>query len=218
MSGDGVRIWDLPVRLFHWLLLLLVCFSWYCGEQGIMDWHKRSGYAILTLLLFRLAWGLVGSTTARFGSFVKGPAAALAYARALRAGTPLPSLGHNPLGGWMVVALLAVLLLQAGTGLFANDDILTEGPLAKLVSKDASDWLTGIHEANFNLLLVLVALHIAAALFYFFVKGENLILPMITGRKRIEAKASGLRFRSPFLALVALALAAALVWWIVTFP
>ena len=181
-----------------------------------MAWHMRSGMIILTLLLFRIAWGVVGSTTARFSDFVKGPVEAIAYARSLRGDTPAASIGHNPLGGWMVVALLLLLLLQAGTGLFANDDIFTEGPLAHLVSKATSDQLTIIHKTNFNVLLVLIAGHIAAALFYLFVKGENLIWPMVTGRKAMGAEESGLRFRNPLLALVVLALAAAIVWVIVT--
>ena len=216
MDARGQLVWDLPVRLFHWLLLLLVCVSWYCGEAGEMAWHMRSGTCILALLLFRIAWGFLGSTTARFSSFVKGPGAALAYARSLHSKSPVPMVGHNPLGGWMVVALLLLLLIQAGTGLFANDDIFTEGPLAHLVSKAASDQLTVIHKTNFNILLVLIALHVAAAFFYLFVKGDNLIRPMITGRKEIDANLSGLRFRSPLLAALVLAVSAAIVWLIVT--
>ena len=211
-----VQIWDLPTRLFHWLLVLLIAFSWYTGEEGIMEWHMRSGYAILTLIVFRLLWGIFGSQTARFAQFVKGPQAIIAYARALLAGHPPHPLGHNPLGTLMIVALLLLVGAQASTGLFANDDIFTEGPLAHLVSKATSDQLTIIHKTNFNVLLVLIAGHVAAALFYLFVKSENLIWPMVTGRKDISAEESGLRFGSPLLAIVVLALAAAIVWVIVT--
>ena len=210
-----VAVWDLPTRLFHWSLVTLICISWYCGETGVMRWHMLSGQAILTLLLFRLAWGLVGSQSARFSDFVKGPGAVLGYARGLLAGRPEPWIGHNPLGGWMVIALLMVLLIQAGSGLFANDDIFSEGPLANLVSKETSDNLTRLHKANFNLLLVLAALHIAAAFYYLLVKGENLIRPMITGRKWLASRPA-LQMRSPLLALILLGLSAVLIWLLVT--
>lgn len=213
-SPNSILVWDLPTRLFHWCLVLLVGFSWLTGEMGEMEWHMRSGIAILALLLFRLFWGLIGSSTALFGDFVRPPAAALGYARDLMAGRAARYLGHNPLGGWMVVLLLLLLLSQAGTGLFANDDIFTEGPLYHLVTKTISDWLTVIHKTLFDVLLVCVALHVAAALFYLLVKKENLILPMFHGRKpRSEAQAApSLLMRGPLMALVALAVAAALVW------
>lgn len=210
-----VTVWDLPTRLFHWILVVLIGVSWYCGETGEMRWHMLSGQTILALLLFRLAWGLVGSQSARFTDFVRGPGAVVGYARGLLAGSAPPAVGHNPLGGWMVVALLLVLLIQAGTGLFANDDIFSEGPLADQVSKATSDQLTKLHKANFNLLLVLAALHIAAAFYYLLAKGENLIRPMFTGRKRL-AGAAAPRLRSPLLALALLAGAAGLVWLLVT--
>src|SRR5689334_4691000 len=123
-----VRVWDAPVRLFHWALAILVVFSYVTGKLGHswMSWHLKSGYAILALLLFRLAWGFAGSATARFPRFVRSPAIALEYGRGLLRGTPARVTGHNPLGGWMVLALLAILLLQAATGLFADDDIATQ--------------------------------------------------------------------------------------------
>ena len=186
-QSTRILVWDLPTRLFHWLLFICVILSFVTGNIGgnAMDYHMLSGYAILVLLIFRLAWGFVGSRTARFSSFVKGPATVLAYvAVLLQKKTEEPHLGHNPLGGWSIVAMLLVLLLQVATGLFANDDILTEGPLYAWVSKDTSDLLTWVHLINRFVLVALIAIHIFAIFFYFFFKHENLIGPMISGMKR----------------------------------
>jgi cytochrome b len=142
-----------------------------------------SGFTILALLLFRLVWGFVGGREARFATFVRGPAAVWRYAAALRQGKAPSHLGHNPMGGWSILAMLASLGVQAATGLFANDDILTEGPLYAWVSKATSDGLTRIHRLNAELIVALVALHLTAVLFYFFFKRENLVKPMITGFK-----------------------------------
>jgi cytochrome b len=179
------RIWDLPTRLVHWLLFLLVCFSVVSAKIGgnWIDWHMRSGYCILTLVLFRIMWGFLGSHHARFGNFIRPPAAVLSYVRELRSGTATAQAGHNPLGALSVVALLLVLLLQASTGLFANDSIASEGPLAKFVSSDMSDRLSGIHEINQYVIFTLIALHLAAIAYYYFAKRENLVLPMVTGDK-----------------------------------
>jgi cytochrome b len=187
-----VLVWDLPTRLFQWLLLICVFLSFATGNIGgnVMEYHLLSGYAIFVLLIFRLAWGLVGSRTARFSSFVKGPATILAHvAVLLQKKTVTPYLGHNPLGGWSVVAMLLVLFVQVVTGLFANDDILTEGPLYVWVSKETSNMLTWVHLINRFVLVALIAIHIFAVFFYFFFKHENLIGPMITGRKRWYAAA-----------------------------
>ena len=149
-----------------------------------MEYHLLSGYVILVLLIFRLAWGFVGSRTARFSSFVKGPATVLSHVRVLlQKKTETPYLGHNPPGGWSIVAMLLVLFVQVATGLFANDDILTQGPLYGWVSKETSNLLTWVHLINRFVLITLIAVHISAIFFYFFFKHENLIVPMITGRK-----------------------------------
>jgi cytochrome b len=213
------RVWDLPVRLFHWVLVGLIATSWVTAQIGgnAMQIHQWSGMSILTLVLFRVAWGFVGSTRARFSDFVRGPRAAFAYVRGLLRGAAAFYPGHNPLGGWMVLVLLASLLLQAGTGLFANDDIMIEGPLARHISKETSDWLTGIHHLNFAVLLGLIAVHVAAALFYLLVKRDNLVLPLITGRKPMT---EGRRFDPPrggplWLAALLLALCAGAVWALV---
>lgn len=185
-----VRVWDAPIRLFHWLLALLVCVSFATGKLGgnAMKWHLYSGHGILALLVFRLAWGFAGGTDARFSHFLRGPGDILGYARQLFRRAPSYVPGHNPLGGIMVVVMLLALALQATSGLFSNDDIATEGPLAARIGKDLSDRITAIHKANSNGVLALVILHVGAILFYLVYKGENLLLPMLTGVKRIPAR------------------------------
>jgi cytochrome b len=213
-----VVVWDLPTRLFHWTLVALMIAQWWTAEESsTMDWHVWGGYAVLALVLFRLIWGFVGSETARFSDFVRGPGAALDYVRALLRGETPHYLGHNPLGAWSIVAMLILLLVQAGTGLFATDDILIEGPLYSWVSKGASDWLTTIHKLNFNLLLLMIAVHLSAVLFYLLVKRENLIHPMLTGHKRLppEGLHSAPRLVSPWRGLAALAGAGIAVWLLV---
>jgi cytochrome b len=194
VHGDlPVRVWDLPTRLFHWLLVALVVSSFATGKLGgnWMHYHERCGEAILALLLFRLVWGFIGSTASRFHTFLAGPSAVLRYARTLFRREPDHRLSHNPLGGWSVAAMLLVLLIQAATGLFANDDIATEGPLYKWVSKAASDRLTSIHHLNHDLIILLVALHVAAVLFHLVYKKENLLRPMITGVKQWKGTLPG---------------------------
>lgn len=177
-----IRIWDLPLRLFHWMLALAVIGAMVTGQIGgnLMIWHGRLGIVIAGLLGFRLAWGLVGSTYARFASFVRGPATIMAYLRGQWHG-----LGHNPLGALSVLGMLIALGLQTAGGLFGNDDIAFQGPLYALVSKDTSDWLTGLHRKGFWLILLLVAAHLAAIAFYLRVHRDNLVRPMITGRKPV---------------------------------
>ncbi len=217
-NPQAVTVWDLPTRLFHWTLVVLMILQWWTAEaSSTMDWHVRGGYAVLALVLFRLIWGSVGSETARFSDFVRGPGAALEYVRALLRGETPQYLGHNPLGAWSIVAMLVLLLIQAGTGLFANDDILIEGPLYAWVSKDASDWLTTVHKLNFNLLLLVIAVHISAVLFYLLVKRENLIHPMLSGHKRLppELAQPAPRIVSPWRGLAALVAVGVAVWLLV---
>ncbi|WP_374488045.1 cytochrome b/b6 domain-containing protein [Zoogloea sp.] len=177
-------IWDLPLRLFHWLLVASVGFAYVSGHLGgnLIEWHARAGFAIIGLVSFRLVWGLVGSPTARFSHFVRGPAAIRAYLRGEWRGV-----GHNPLGALSVLALLALVASQAGSGLFSNDDIAYQGPLAEWVGKEASDRFHSWHALLQQGLLVLIGLHVGAVLFYLLVKRENLIRPMITGHARSSA-------------------------------
>jgi cytochrome b len=189
-SDRPILVWDLPTRLFHWLLVTLVIASFATGKIGglWMQHHMWSGYTIFGLLLFRVAWGFVGGRHARFSDFVCGPGAVLRYAQTMLRRDAPKHLGHNPLGGWSVLAMLIALLVQAVTGLFANDDIFIEGPLYPWVSKAASDWLTHIHKLNQEIILLLVAVHVAAVFFYLILKHENLIRPMFTGRKHWHAE------------------------------
>jgi len=214
-----VRVWDVPVRFFHWLLVALIVISFTTAQIGgnAMQIHELSGFTILGLVLFRVLWGVFGGTHARFIDFVHHPRQAMSYARSLLQGRAPFYAGHNPLGGWMVVALLVCLLVQAGTGLFANDDIMTEGPLYKWVSKQTSDTLSSIHSANFYVLAALMALHIAAALYYLMGKGQNLIASLFTGRKQLPEgqDAPEAREGSLWLALLLLALCASAVYLLV---
>jgi len=210
-------VWDLPTRLFHWLLVLLVAISFVTVEIGgnAMQYHERSGFTILALLLFRVVWGVLGSAPSRFKTFLKGPAAVLRYAATTLRREPECHLTHNPLGGWSVAALLTVLLVQAGTGLFANDDIMTEGPLYGWVSKGTSDRITEAHEVNAGIIVALVALHLAAVLFHLIYKRDNLLVPMLTGDKQCGAADSPPRMRPLWLAAVIAALTAAAVYFLV---
>ncbi|MDO8605372.1 MAG: cytochrome b/b6 domain-containing protein [Phaeospirillum sp.] len=202
-----VPVWDLPIRLFHWALAAMFVALWISGRMGKLDLHMTIGAAVLTLLLFRLAWGVLGSPTARFATFVGGPRRIAAYLRGEWSG-----LGHNPLGALSVLAMLGLLLLQAGSGLFATDDIATDGPLAWLVSSKATKQLSALHRLGSWAALGLVALHLAAIAFYRIKTGENLVRPMIVGTKPATDEAPSQRLASPWLALALLAAAAALVF------
>ncbi|MEX0694954.1 MAG: cytochrome b/b6 domain-containing protein [Rhodospirillales bacterium] len=184
-TAEMVYVWDMPTRLFHWLLLVAVTTSLISAETGYMSIHVISGHVVLALVLFRLVWGIVGGRYARFANFVKGPARVFAYAKKLIGGSPAQQPGHNPMGGWSVLAMIGLLALQVGTGLFSNDDILTEGPLAPLVSNATSNFLTKIHALGSTGLYVLIGLHLAAVAFYT-VKGHPIIGAMITGKTPSE--------------------------------
>jgi len=210
-------VWDLPVRLFHWVLVVLFIAAWTTAEQGPawMDRHMLIGYAIMTLVLFRLLWGIYGSDQARFRTFFSGPRQVLAYVQNMLHGTAEQSIGHNPLGGWSVVVMLLLIGIQTGTGLFANDDIYNEGPLTGWVSNATSGLLTRIHKLNFNLLLAIVAIHIVAVLLHLLVKKENLIKPMFNGFKELEDHQPASGQRPWWLALVTLLACGAAVGWLV---
>lgn len=213
----SMKVWDAPVRLFHWAIVLLVITSYVSIENSWMQIHFLAGYAMLALLLFRLAWGFVGSETARFSQFLRSPTRALAHIIHFRGREPDTEIGHNAAGGWMVLVLLLVLAIQVGTGLCANDDVTSEGPLAKYVGKAMSNQLSEWHSFNFNLILAAIALHVLAVAAYWIVKGHNLLRPMITGRKRLPGNMRQPRMASPVLAFALLVLAAMLVWTFVRF-
>lgn len=205
-----VPIWDLPIRLFHWMLVGLIGFSWWSAEYHHDDWHIWSGMAVLTLLVFRVLWGFVGSSTARFANFVRGPRAVFGYLRGGWRG-----IGHNPLGALSVIALLVLVGLQTGLGLVASDeDGLMQGPLAGLVSVDASDTARELHEALFNVLLAFIALHVAAIIIYK-LRGKGLLQPMITGRGQAQPGVEPMRKGKGWVAILCLAVAIGIVRWII---
>lgn len=197
---DRIYVWDFPTRLFHWTLAASVIFAGVTGFNGGngMDLHGQAGVVIVGLIAFRLAWGFLGSTYARFATFLRGPAAIRAYLRGQWCGA-----GHNPLGALSVLALLAVLAFHVGTGLFANDDIAFNGPLYALVDKHTSDWLTGWHRRSVWLLLALVAVHLAAIAYYRRIKNDNLVRPMLTGWKDSPPKGSDSATGGGFFAFLA---------------
>lgn len=206
-----VRVWDAPTRLFHWAIVVLLGVSWLSESRGWMTIHFLSGYSVIALLLFRLAWGFVGSETSRFSRFLKSPMAALRHLAHLHRREPDTEIGHNAAGGWMVLVMLALLAVQVSTGLFANDDGDTEGPLFNYVSKGWSDWLSHIHALNFKLIQIAVVLHVLAVLGYLVLKRHDLVRPMITGEKYLPMGTPGPALASPFRALLVFLVAAAAV-------
>lgn len=216
----AVHVWDWPVRVSHWSIVVLVAIAVATAYTGgeLMVWHMRAGYGVLALVLFRIVWGFAGTRHARFSSFLRGPRSAARYARALARRTHPVSIGHNPLGGWSVIALLGVLLLQAGTGLFANDDVIYEGPLAKHVGSTLSGEITAVHHLNVWAIGILVGMHISAVFAHLAFAKENLVPPMMTGRKRLHRSlASEGLDKIPHGRAVALLAASILsVWWLVT--
>lgn len=192
--------------------------AWWTGEKDQSETHALFGYAVLALILFRIAWGLVGSETARFSSFVRGPSAALDHLRQLaRPGRMERHVGHNAIGGYAVLLLLLSLLVEAVTGLFLYDDEAYWAPFNGLVSEEMVEILDRIHHVNFDLLLVLVSIHVAAILFYLIAKGLDLIRPMISGRAELPAEAAAPRMAPLALAALVAAVAIALVWALVAF-
>ena len=204
-------VWDLPVRLVHWLLAALIAFSWWSVNYHHTDWHIWSGVSILTLLLFRLLWGLFGSSTARFANFVPGPKAVGRYLRGQWSG-----IGHNPLGALSIIALFAAVAVQVGLGLINEDeDGLYAGPLAGLVSTDTSDKARGLHATMFNIILALIALHVAAIIFYRLFRNKKLLGPMITGKAEMAPGAEPMRPGKWWVALICLAVAFGMTRWVV---
>lgn len=184
-SQAKVLAWDLPTRLAKWTLAILVGLAFatkYYGDESLV-WHMRNGLAILVVVLFRLFWGVLGGSTARFSNFLRGPVAALSYVWGTLRGRPPHYLGHNPVGGWMVIALLLVVSAQAMTGLFTTDDIMVDGPLALVADSDIVARASALHGWIFEILLWLIGLHVAANILYSLFGGDNLILAMLSGSK-----------------------------------
>jgi cytochrome b len=213
-------VWDLPLRVFHWLLVLCMVASWTTAELGFdyMQVHMYLGYTTLGLILFRLIWGVIGPRHARFASFLTGPTGIWRYAKGLAAGTMIQTVGHNPLGGIMVVVMLVLLAFQGATGLFASDDIVWTGPYNGAVSEATADKLTSLHHLNFNIILAAVALHLMAITFYFLVKKQNLVGAMLHGKKSADfVPADEAITKSQLVkAVIVILISAALVYWLVS--
>jgi cytochrome b len=203
-------VWDLPVRITHWLLVVCVAGCWATHYAGVewFEWHRRLGYGALVLVAFRIVWGFVGTRHARFANFLRGPRAIVAYLRSGRETT-----GHNPLGALGVVALLGLLGSQAATGLFANDEIMNAGPFYGWIAPESSNRLTSLHRANSDWLLAMIALHVLAVGWYALVRRRALLRAMLTGRKdeRLVPVAEAISgSRLPLALLIVAALAGAL--------
>jgi cytochrome b len=211
-----MKVWDVPTRLFHWAIVLLIATSYASVETGRLGLHLLSGYAMLSLLLFRLAWGFVGSETSRFSQFLRSPLAGFRHLRQFTRQEPDDQVGHNAAGGWMVLLMLALLAVQTGTGLFSNAGKDGAGPLQHLVSQAVSDQLSELHGFNFDLILAAATVHVVAIAAYAAIKRHNLLRPMITGRKRLPGATQQPRMASPLLALLLLGLASCLVWILAT--
>ncbi|MGA0603763.1 cytochrome b/b6 domain-containing protein [Caulobacter sp. KR2-114] len=213
MSDGGkpsLYVWDVPTRLIHWALAILFAFSWWSAKTDHLPWHRISGDLILGLLLFRLSWGVAGSSSARFAGFVRGPRAILGYVRGQGYAGP----GHNPLGGLSVVALIGLLCVQVGLGLFSVDeDFIEGGPMSRFVDNDLGRQIAHLHHLTFNILLGLVILHLAAIGVYE-LRRKRLILPMLTGRTPARAGWSDVRRGSPLLALILAAVVAVVTWFV----
>lgn len=207
MRRNSYPLWDLPTRLFHWLIVCCVLLAWLSAETDNYDIHRWVGYTVIVLVVSRVIWGLCGSRHSRFADFLVGPAGVLAYMR----GGDSQSPGHNPLGGWSVIALLVLLLLQAVSGLFNSDDVLFSGPLYYMASTGFRDAMGQVHEIAFNLLIALVCLHILAVLYHQLRMKEPLIQAMLRGS---AAGREGTGASAPsWLAVAIVGIAALILWW-----
>lgn len=215
MTGTpATRLWDLPTRITHWSLVVLILTAWLSGGQQ-MQIHTLAGYGVIGLLVFRLYWGFVGGETARFSQFVKGPGATVGYLKTMGRRTAADLVGHSPVGAVSVVALLLVMIVQAALGLFATDiDGINSGPLSYMVDFDtgrlASEW----HELSFRALQGLVVLHLAAIAFYALWKRQNLITAMITGKRVFSGPVPNLKFAPVWSLLLGIVIAVAAAWLI----
>lgn len=216
-STRKVKVWDLPIRLFHWLLALGIFAMWLTADVlDRLGLHMAIGLALIGLIVFRLVWGVIGSDTARFTQFVKCPRTVITYLKQPKAGTWL---GHNPLGALSVLAMLASIIVQLMTGLFANDQIYNEGPLSDYVSERYQDLASAIHQVNFYILLGLIALHLLAIAFYQFKKHEPLVTAMITGKRSLADDETVLNPNLRFAGWIAFFIAAAIAvgaWYLIS--
>lgn len=210
-----IRLWDLPVRLFHWSVVLLVPAMWATYKAGKMDLHIKLGLALVFIVGFRILWGFLGSEPARFASFVKGPGAIRAYLRSGRGSDGGPVIGHNPLGALSVLGLLGLMAAQVTLGLFATDtDATYSGPLNYWVGSDLAETLTELHEVGFNLIVLMVVIHLGAIIYYAVAKKERLVPPMVTGNKTYDEPVAQPKGAPLWRLAIALVLAGGLTWWV----
>jgi cytochrome b len=189
----SVLVWDIPVRVFHWLIVALVVAAYATWRLNWIVWHQWIGYATLTLLLFRLSWGFLGSETARFSSFLASPRNVLQHLKGSLRREPDYRVGHNPAGSWMVVLLIALLLAETLTGVYIANDIADEGPLTELVPAWAANAIAASHAILWDALLAAIILHVLAIAGFAAIKGQNLLRPMITGTKILSANVAAPR-------------------------
>jgi cytochrome b len=217
MEGGTVLVWDLPTRLFHWLTVALMLAAYITWRIEWVNWHALVGEALLALVLFRIVWGFVGSDTARFARFLASPHAAIRHLARLFRREPDMQVGHNPAGGWMVILLLALLLGETLTGIVDNNDVADEGPLSHAAPPMVLNLITDLHSLLFDALLAAMALHVVVVAIYAVAKGQNLLRPMLTGRKQFPNQITPPRVKSLALAGVVLSGSAAVVATLVTF-
>jgi cytochrome b len=209
----AVPVWDRPIRIFHWTLVALIAFSWWSAENHFLQWHLWSGYTVLFALTFRILWGFVGGSTARFSSFVRGPRGVMHY---LRQAESWRKVGHTPLGGLSVVALLGLLASQLFFGLIlVDEDGHWAGPLNKFVDLETGELAHEAHEALFNVLLGFIVLHVAAIAFYRVVRGKRLVGTMLRGSSELPAGTVGMIPASRARLVACLLVAAAFTSWII---
>jgi cytochrome b len=208
-----IRVWDLPTRLFHWAIVVLVATLYATWRMNWMGWHALSGEALLALILFRILWGFFGTETARFARSAASPGKALRHLAAFARREPDTEVGHNHAGAWMVFALLGLLLSEVLTGLYINNDVANEGPFTEVMPAPVANAITDLHAILWDAILVAVVLHIFAILAYASLRGQNLVGPMITGNKCLPETIAAPRIASPWLAffLFAVAVGAAII-------
>jgi cytochrome b len=215
---NKLLVWDLPVRLFHWSLVISLFAAWYTsdGERNLIDWHLKIGYFILGLIIFRIIWGIFGTRYARFTQFIPDKKALSHYLKNFRQEKNYTTVGHNPLGGLMVVLMLMLVLSQAVSGLFMNDDIFTSGPYYAGASSSIQNIMSLMHHNVFDIIIIVSVLHIGAAFYYLLVKKANLIVPMITGYKKSDGTEKNKAIKSSrlFLALVIILVVAIFLYWL----
>jgi cytochrome b len=210
MSGSDrkVLVWDGPTRLFHWVVVTLVVAAYVTWRVNWMDWHAKAGYALLTLVIFRILWGFFGSETTRFSRFLGSPRAAARHLANALHPEPDRQAGHNPAGGWMVLLLLFLLFAETLTGVYVANDVADEGPFTELTPAPIANAITALHWIFWDALLAAVALHLLAIILYAVVKGHNLLLPMVTGWKTLPADVPQPRMAGPARAAVLLSCSA----------